>query len=112
MGLFGFGKKKDEYDYIYREDGGYDPPIFSGVFSNEYDEVYDEDGFTVTCDMCSGEIKWKDGVYLCPDCGQILSRTEFLNYIGAEPPGVECASCVNLYPGCVVCPYGYVKDEY
>lgn len=75
-----------------------------------YEDVYDEDGFSVQCDMCNSIIKWKDGLYICPDCGQTFSRPEFFNYIGAEPPGEECTSCDNIYPGCTVCPHGYVDD--
>ena len=39
-----------------------------------------------------------------------MSRSEFFNAIGAEPPGPECVDCNNLYPGCIICPYGYVKE--
>ena len=77
-----------------------------------YDEVYDEDGNSVFCDGCGGEIKWKNGVYICPSCGKTMSREEFFNYIGAEPPGKECLTCDNLYPGCIICPYGYVDEEF
>lgn len=77
----------------------------------EYDDVYDEDGDVVYCDRCGSEIKWKDGQYTCPDCGQIMSRKIFFEYIGADPPDEICLICDNLYPGCVICPYGYVKDD-
>ena len=76
-----------------------------------YDEVYTEDGDTVNCDMCQGEIKWKDGRYECPRCKQVMSREVFFNHIGANPPGDECIACASLYPGCVFCPHGYVDDE-
>lgn len=39
-----------------------------------------------------------------------MSRSEFFNAIGAEPPGPECVDYNNLYPGCIICPYGYVKE--
>ena len=40
-----------------------------------------------------------------------MSRGEFFNCIGANPPGPECLSCYNRYPGCTDCPYGYVDNE-
>ena len=40
-----------------------------------------------------------------------MNRQEYFDYIGAEPPGEECYVCDNLYPGCIWCAYGYVKDE-
>lgn len=111
MGLFGFGKKKEEYDYIYNGVKKSDNiEIIEPIFGEVYDDVYDENGDSVFCDICGNEIKWKEGIYICPDCGQTMSRSVFFNYIGAEPPGPECVSCANLYPGCIICPYGYVED--
>lgn len=111
MGLFGFGKKKkqEEYDYIYNNNSKSDAELFEPDVGEVYDDVYDEDGDFVIC-ACGEEIKWKDGVYICPNCGQTMTRSEFFNYIGAEPPGPECITCDNLYPGCVICHYGYVED--
>lgn len=115
MGLFSFGKKnkKEEYDYIYNNINHSDiettEPVFGETYEDVYDNVYDEDGDFVHC-VCGGTIKWKDGIYICPDCDETLSRLEFFNYIGANPPGPECVTCMNLYPGCVICPYGYVED--
>lgn len=111
MGLFSFGKKKkEEYDYIYNDvKHSDDVEITEPIFGEVYDDVYDEDGDFVNC-ICGGTIKWKDGVYICPDCGEVLNRAEFFNHIGAEPPGPECLTCANLYPGCIVCPHGYVED--
>lgn len=102
-GVLGMGDiyDEDEYEDVYDE--------YTDIYDG-YDEVYDEDGYEVLCDMCTGEIKWKDGVYVCPKCGQIMSREVFFNYIGADPPGEECVHCDNLYPGCVICPYGYCDD--
>ena len=62
-----------------------------------YSDVYDEDG------------KWReeDGAYVCSGCGQVFTRADFFNFIGAEPPGKECYTCDCLYPGCMTCPYGY-----
>lgn len=112
MGLFSFGKKKknEEYDYIYNNINHSDIETTEPVFGEVYDDVYDENGDAVFCDCCGNEIKWKDGIYICPECGQTMSRSVFFNYIGAEPPGIECETCSNLYPGCIICPHGYVED--
>jgi hypothetical protein len=109
--------KKDEYDKIY----GYDEEDSRSYEESEgfclyeldhdYDDVYDEDGDGVYCDLCNSEIGWKDGQYICTGCGRVIDRDVFFNYIGAEPPGNECATCNNLYPGCLVCPHGYVQDD-
>lgn len=86
-----------------------------GLLSNlskyaEYEDVYDENGDTVRCDSCGFDIHWKDGVYVCPSCGRIMSREVFFDYIGATPPGPRCIDCDNLYPGCMTCPYDYVDE--
>lgn len=93
----------DEY-YPNDEEHNFEP------LDNDYEDVYDEDGEIVVCDMCPGEIKWIDKTYMCPDCERKMSRAEFFDYIGANPPGKECWTCDNLYPGCVVCLYGYCDD--
>ncbi len=74
-----------------------------------YSDVYDEDGNEVLCDICGSEVKWReeDGAYVCLGCGQVFTRADFFNFIGAEPPGKECYTCDCLYPGCMTCPYGY-----
>lgn len=103
----------DEYDYIYgndSDDKGFEL-IPEPVCDEDYDCVYDEDGNEVCCDLCGGEMVWKNGTYLCSECGQVMKRADFFNYIGAEPPGKECLTCDNLYPGCVICPYGYVEED-
>lgn len=106
MGLFDiFKKSKDEYNNIYGETD-------VANTSEVYEDVYDEEGNFVYCDYCNSLLTYKDGIYICRDCGQTFSRSEFMNFIGAEPPGPECATCSNQYPGCIVCPYGYVNDEY
>ena len=154
MGLFGFGKHNDEYDFIYSDsdrtgncpycDGkdtmSYDgstcyicsncntatdketylewlhgsPIEFDGDYVGDpsYEEIYDESGNNagVRCIYCNTEIRWKDGQYICPNCGEVMSRSEFFNAIGAEPPGPERIDRNNLYPGCIICPYGYVKE--
>jgi len=114
MGLFDFGKKKkkEEYDYIYNSTKHPDDvEIAEPIFGEVYDDVYDEEGYFVYCDCCNNELKWKDGIYICPNCGQTMNRAEFFNYIGAEPPGPNCITCVELYPGCAFCPYGYINDD-
>ena len=82
---------------------------------NDSDDVFDDDEddniVLVECDVCGTPIRWKDEQYICPDCGTIMSRGEFFNCIGANPPGPECLSCNNRYPGCTDCPYGYVDNE-
>lgn len=76
-----------------------------------YDDAYDEEGDFAYC-YCGENIKYLKGLYLCPNCGKIYSREEFFNHIGAEPPGRECIDiCEDLYPGCVMCKYGYVKEN-
>jgi len=75
-----------------------------------YEDVFDEDGNEVNCDECSSLVKWRDGKYVCPDCGRVFERNEFFDYIGANPPGVHCYTCDSLYPGCITCPYGYLSE--
>lgn len=114
MSIFNFGKKKkkEEYDYIYNSTKHSDDvEISEPIFGEVYDDVYDEEGYFVYCDCCNNELKWKDGIYICPNCGQTMNRAEFFNYIGAEPPGPNCITCVELYPGCPFCPYGYIDDD-
>ncbi|MEG1523847.1 MAG: hypothetical protein RR475_02345 [Clostridia bacterium] len=101
----------DEKSY-YRWAAGY-PVEVETVYDESYEEVYDEDGdlVEVECNNCREHVRWKDGQYVCPNCGSIMSRADFFNCIGAEPPGPECLTCDNLYPGCIVCPHGYVEDD-
>lgn len=110
MGLFK-KKKQDEYEHFYGNNQESDVEIVETEYGEIYDEVYDEEGSFVPCDYCNGYIKWKDGTYICSDCGQTMSRDVFFNYIGAEPPGPECLTCDNLYPGCVICHHGYINDD-
>lgn len=77
----------------------------------DYADVYDEDGDSVICDFCGGRIKFENGEYVCPDCGQTMSRETFFNYIGADIPGDECLNCDSLYPGCTQCPHGYFEED-
>lgn len=99
-------RRKGEYEVIY----GGSSKRFSDP-TERYEDIYDEDGDAVICDLCGGEMKWNDNECVCPECGQRMDRETFFNYIGAEPPGPECTGCENIYPGCVICPYGYVEDE-
>lgn len=78
---------------------------------DDYSDVFDEDGDSVICDCCGDLIKFRNGKYVCSGCGQVLSRSEFFNYIGADIPGDECLTCDNLYPGCTQCPYGYEIED-
>lgn len=81
--------------------------------TRRYSDVYTEDGDAVICENCGCDIMWNDetGEYMCPWCGHQLSRVEFFDYIGAEPPGSRCITCSELYPGCTSCPHGYIKDD-
>lgn len=112
--------RKRNYIFDNGDDNGIDySELYESEFEDEdevqfdgdlYEDVYDEDGFPVVCDICGSEVKWKEGHYICLECGKEFERTEFFNYIGTEAPGPECASCDNLYPGCQICKYGYIKD--
>lgn len=100
-----YAESDDRYDDVYDD-------YEDAMNCSDYDDVYDETGDSVLCDYCHGEIKWKDGRYVCPECGQVMTRDVFFNYIGAEPPGPECLTCGQPYPVCYGCPYGYArKDE-
>ena len=78
-----------------------------------FSEAYDEEGNSVCCPSCGDEMYFKDGtnIFVCLSCGYEMDRQEYFDYIGAEPPGEECKTCDSLYPGCIWCTYGYVKDE-
>lgn len=52
-------------------------------FDIRYEPVYDTEGNSVPCDCCDYYLKYKDGEYVCPNCGRTLTREDFLNYIGA-----------------------------
>ena len=63
--------------------------------------AYDENGDGVICDLCSGDMAYRQGVWVCRECGQVMSRTQYLNHIGAEPPGIKCFDdCEDNYPLC------------
>lgn len=73
---------------------------------NDYDEYYtstsfDEDGGEVICPICrNADIVCENGEYKCPDCGYKLSRSEYMNYIGADYYKPECINCKGNYPSC------------
>ena len=69
-------------------------------FDGVSDDCFDEDGMGVTCDWCSSDIVWCDGQYICRGCGKVFERSEYFNYIGAEPPEAQCILCDNNYPVC------------
>lgn len=109
------GLPEDEY-YNWYLGGPFELDFENGDFPYDhtvYSDVYTEEGETVRCLSCGAEIKWKDETYqyICPNCEEIMGRTDLFNHIGADPPGLECATCNNLYPGCISCPYGYVDDD-
>lgn len=84
---------KDEYSEIYKVDARDD--WLNGA--------YDEEGNVAVCDICEGELAWnpKDRNWYCKGCGQEMDRAEYLNYIGANPPGPRCLSgCEENYPFC------------
>lgn len=108
-------RRSTHEDIYYRWVAGYSIEFEGDKFYDEsYEDVWTEDGDVVNCDelYCNGEIRWRDGQYICPECGQIMSRAVFFNHIGADPPGKECVTCNELYPGCISCPRGYVKDKF
>ena len=99
-------------DFFYREVGGLtnDIDLEGRDWGEEYEDVYTEDGDIVNCGVCGAELKWRLYEYdktVCPNCEDIMSRAALFNYIGADPPGKECYTCSELYPGCSKCPYGY-----
>ena len=74
-------------------------------------KVYDEDGDDVECPDCGNYIIWKNDQYYCTGCEEYIDREDFFEMIEADPPGDECYSCDNCYPGCISCPYGYAEDD-
>lgn len=95
------------------DDGEEEGTVFSDEYMSQFSEAYDEEGNSVCCPSCGDEMYFKDGTntFVCLSCGYEMDRQEYFDYIGAEPPGEECKTCDSLYPGCIWCTYGYVKDE-
>ena len=107
MGIFDFLQKDNKKDHSFIYDNGDDSGIDYSDLSEEledvegledgpesfdpdelddtYEDVYTLDGDTVACDWCGSEMKVRFGQYICPDCGKIMSRSEFMNYIGIDP---------------------------
>jgi hypothetical protein len=118
VSIFG-KKKKDEYGHIYDngDDSGNDYSDLGEVETDgdtdEYIKLYridaadeyfngafDEDGNAVECRRCGAEPLWRNGRLTCKNCGEVMSRSEFFEYIGAEPPGADCSTCTEVYPQC------------
>lgn len=87
--------EKEDYYKIYDEEDSRNYEDFDDLEDNDmilleeldesYENVYDSDGNSVYCDYCQDiEIKMKDGVYICPNCGQVMDLETFLNYIGVD----------------------------
>jgi predicted RNA-binding Zn-ribbon protein involved in translation (DUF1610 family) len=83
----------DDYFEIYRVDA--DDEWRNGA--------YDESGNVAVCDICGAEMRWDQGLceWYCPECGQLMNRSQYFNHIGAEPPGRKClTNCCENYPFC------------
>ena len=79
---------------------------------NKYCPVYDEEGYEVLTPCCHVPMKWDDENYICPECGETISREEFFAMIGAQLPGDKCYTCDQLYP-CTSCHLGYeIEDDF
>ena len=74
------------YEELYEDEFLEDEMILLEKLDESYENVYDSNGDSVYCDYCQDiEIKLKDGVYICPNCGQMMDLETFLNYIGVDP---------------------------
>ncbi len=65
--------------------------------------AYDEQGDQVYCSWCGGEMKWNPDkkIWFCRECETEMERSEYFNYIGAEPKDGYCESmCRENYPFC------------
>jgi hypothetical protein len=83
----------DEYGTFYRVDAR--DALINGA--------YDEDGEQVYCDACGEELRWDPAMrcWRCGGCGNLKSRIQFFDFIGADPPGEKCLSqCQENYPFC------------
>lgn len=73
------------YEELYEDEEVEAEIVLSELLDESYENVYDSDGDSVYCDYCKDiEIKLKDGLYVCPNCGQIMDLETFLNYIGVD----------------------------
>lgn len=110
MGFSRFSKKSDEYENIYGDgvsisrpgpEDNEHPYIYKIDAKDEFvNGAYDEDGDCASCDRCDGELRFEDGQWVCRECGNVIDRPSYFNYIGAEPPGDACITCGNNYPLC------------
>ena len=76
---------------------------------NDSDDVFDDDEDDIGNELDVPEEEIEEAVDQIK--GKVNTGGEFFNCIGANPPGPECLSCNNRYPGCTDCPYGYVDNE-
>lgn len=83
-----------DYDYIYSLIDTHDRAM---------NGVYDEEGNAIYCSRCGEEYGYdrRKNDYYCRGCGERMSREEFFQYIGANPPGADCLTyCRDDYPLC------------
>lgn len=83
----------DDYDEIYKLD----------MLDEWRNTAWDEDGNAALCEICESELRWSeaDRMWHCPGCGRTLSRAEYFNFIGAQPPDSAClTNCLENYPFC------------
>lgn len=73
------------------------------AFDDWLNGSFDDEGGSAVCGRCFTELRWKSdgsGCY-CPECEQELDRSDYFNYIGAQPPGSDCVyGCTEPYPQC------------
>ena len=84
---------------------------YGARFGDRYEDVYDQDGDGVVTDCCGVYMMFDPyrSVYICPECGQVISRREFLDeYVEAYGP--ECYSCRTNFPQCVICHKNHQRE--
>lgn len=71
------------------------------TFAEYENGAFDEDGAAVICDCCGHDIGWDpiNKQWDCLNCGRVLKRKEYFNYIGAHPKR-KCIKCNRNYPQC------------
>ena len=78
------------------------------LFGERYEDVYDHFGDPVYSGCCGVYMVWDpiNEEYICPKCGHVYSRKEFLDeYVEAYGP--ECYGCRTNFPECIVCHRGH-----
>ena len=56
------------------------------IFDLSYEDIFDAEGGPVICPRCGADFKLKDRKrYMCANCGEEMTREEFMNYIGIDP---------------------------